>query len=435
MGFLCSALVCVPLGFVTNWSLQRLIYRRTGPSNPLRKVGRAVEVLVGLAAGLSLFLFYPLPVANWKVNLFGGGCLAASNILMYQLGRLLVSRPAYGLLHRYGLIFVILSFWGALVARFIAGELGIVYSVAPLVWLLLLVLLGYMVVQNQSSMDQMVARRGLTQRRHIGRARGFNLAVLLFPTTAVLFFFLLRRPLARWLTGVLDWLRTAFLLLLGKVPLPEGNIQWHPSEKPDLPPLREGGDGPLDKSLLPYIAAGAVVLLLVLFRRQIAWMLRELFRLLKDLSPSRRSGEEDQGEERAAFYDLEEKLRSGDFRTLRQPRGRRLYSLGLQRLKGIRDPEKKVRYGYGLMRQAAMELGGEAWRPCVGDSPREITGKLRNAGRPEDLRLSGGIYEAVRYGGRPAGVQEAGQVEQEAERFLRELQRPRRTAGRFGKRR
>ena len=433
-GFLYSALLCVPLGFFTSWTLQRLVYRRTGPSNPLRKVGGAIEILLGLAAGLSFLLFYPLPVANWKVNLFGGGCLAASNVLMYHLGRTLVSRTAYSLLHKYGLIFIILSFWGALVVRFIAGELGVVYSVAPLVWLLLFVLLGYMVAQNQSSMDQIIARRNLTQRRHIGRARCFNLAVLFLPTAAAVLLFLVSRPLAGRLTEVLEWLRTSFLRLLGKLPVPDADLQWRPEEYPILPPIPEDGGGALDKTYLPYIVAGVVLLLLVIFHRQIAWMFREFFRLLKDVSFSKRSGEEEEAEERASFYDLEEKLNARECRAVRRQKGKRFYVLQLQRLKRIREPEKKVRYGYGLMRQAAIELGSAEWKPSAGDSPREITGRLRSAGQPEDLRFSGGIYEAVRYGGLAAGEQEAYQVEQEAVRFLQELQSPH-PAGRRSKKR
>ena len=421
-GFTSSVLVCVPLGFVTGWTFQRLLYRRLGPFNPLRKAGWAGEILLGLAAGLTALLFYPLPTGNWKLSLYGGGLLVISNALLYQAGRMGFYKETSALLRGNGLIFIVASFWGALIVRYFAGELGVVYSLAPLVWLLLFELLGYLVVQNQSNMDQMVSRRNLSQLRHMGRARRFNLAILLFPTTGLLLIFLFRESLGSWLTAAVDWVRTMFLWLLGKIPdfeLEADILQ----EDIDPPLLPQGSEGELNKSLFLYIFIGILVLLVLIFRKQIAWLFRELLRLLKDIVPWKRETVPEAEAGREYFYDLEEKL---DYRACRQTgrrKKRRLYRARLQQLKRLQDPEKKVRYGYGLMRQAAMELGAEDWRPGAGDSPREITGRLRAARRPQNLELSGGIYESVRYGGRPARREDAVQVEQEAERFLESTQR------------
>ena len=429
-GFLCSALVCLPGGFLARWSLQRLFYSRLGPANPLRKVGWAAEILLGVGAALTVFLFYPLPAASWKVNLYGGGCLMASNVLMYYLGRLLADRPAHGLLRRYGLSLISLSFLGALAVRFIAGELGRAYSVAPLLWALLFVLLGFLVVENQSAMDEMVARRNLFRRWRMGRARGFNLTVLQFLVAAVLAAFLFCRPLGRWLTGALEWLRQLLFPPEQDIVLPEVEL-----EEPEFDLLLEpwkpvGSEEAFDKTLFPFLALGIGCILLVIFHRQIAWLFRELLRLLKDRVRSSGAAGEEGKEPSAYFVDCVEKLDAKEKRKRRFSNRQKLYNQQLEKLQQLCDPEKKVRYGYGLMRQAAMELGGEEWRPGPGDSPREITGRLRAAGRPADLELSGGIYEAVRYGGRPAGEQEADRVVQEAAGFLQTVQRPFRKEGR-----
>ena len=74
--------------------------------------------------------------------------------------------------------------------------------------------------------------------------------------------------------------------------------------------------------------------------------------------------------------------------------------------------------GYGFMRQLALEAGGEAWKLKESDSPRELTGKLKDAQQAQTLETSGEIYESVRYAQQTPDLRDAAQVEQEVEALL-----------------
>ena len=431
--FFLHVLVIVPIGYLEAKLVQRWFYDNAGEHSPLRILGAVVSILLALAVSAAAWFTYPQAPFNNGRGLITLAFMALTNFLLYHIGRQSFYRDYYNLFSDRLAIGVGVIYGVACFVQFaVKSLLHLDYSLGPILPFFFIFVLVYLLTRNQGSLEYLVERRKNASTNLPNRIRRYNvlLLVLLIAAIFVLFLFhdwigagimqllYLCRGLLSGLVRIYSWLVSLFSR--GET---DHNIYGEEGEMFDYESVEATSSVFWD--ILTILAIALAVFLLIRYLPSIVRWIGRLVRscYLKLVALASQGKEKDYSRLESNLYysdDVETILPQ----SVRNPsnwwdlRRNRAF---LRELRREEDAEKRIRMGYGFMRRLALDTGDESWKLRPSDSPRELSEKLKRSQQPQSLEVSGQIYESVRYGGQPAGEQEAAQVVQEAESLLETL--------------
>lgn len=425
-----NALAILPIGYLEARLVQGRFYDNVREHSPLRIVGAALSIVLALAVSVAAWFTYPqVPFDNGR-GLITVASMALTNFLLYHMGRQLFYRDYYSLLSSRLAIGVGVVYGAACFVQFaVKNVLHLDYSLGPVLPFFFLFVLSYVLIRNQGSLEYLVERRKNAATNLPNKIRRYNALLLGILIGAIFVIFLFHDwigagmgQLLLLLKGALSGLARVYAWLVSLFSRGETdkNIYGEEGEMFDYSSVEATPSVFWD--IVTVLTIALVAFLIIRYLPNILRWIGRFFRAcyLKLVELASKGKEKDYSKTESNLYysdDVETVLPQSvrprppwwDFRRNRA---------FLRELKREENPERKIRMGYGFMRQLALEAGGEAWKLKESDSPRELTGKLKDAQQAQTLETSGEIYESVRYAQQTPDLRDAAQVEQEVEALL-----------------